>query len=139
MKEKIKNNLEYICVFTITVLLFFFIVFYIKYLNKFIKIPQCFLYKKTGIYCLGCGATRALYSLISGNVFRSIYYNPFVLYIIGVDVYFLITESISKVFKRKNNFFIRNINIYIYIGIFILILNWLIKVIVLKCMGIALI
>ena len=138
MKLKIKNNLEYILILFTTILIILFTTFYIKHLKEFIKIPRCILYEKTEIYCLGCGATRAVYSLISGDILKSIYYNPFILYIITIDGWYLITESISKILKKKNKFFIKNINLYLYLGILILILNWLIKIIMLKYMGITL-
>ena len=126
-----KKNLEYKCVFIISMLVFCLFLFYIMYLNKFIVIPKCFFYKKFGIYCLGCGATRAVYSLSSGDILKSIYYNPIILYLLVVDSGYLITEGISIVLKCKNKFYIKNINFYIYIGFLILILNWIIKMVML--------
>ena len=53
--------------------------------------PQCFLYQTTGIYCAGCGATRALYALLHGRVLTALHDNalfvavlPFVLALAGV-------------------------------------------------------
>jgi hypothetical protein len=37
--------------------------------------PQCFLYRTTGIYCAGCGATRALYALLHGRVLTALHDN----------------------------------------------------------------
>ncbi len=37
--------------------------------------PQCFLYQTTGIYCAGCGATRALYALLHGRVLTALHDN----------------------------------------------------------------
>jgi len=37
--------------------------------------PQCFLYQATGIYCAGCGATRALYALLHGRVLTVLHDN----------------------------------------------------------------
>ena len=34
--------------------------------------PQCLLYNATGIYCAGCGATRALYALLHGRVLEAL-------------------------------------------------------------------
>jgi hypothetical protein len=52
--------------------------------------PQCFLYNATGIYCAGCGATRALYALLHGRVLAALHDNvlfvamlPFLLYVAG--------------------------------------------------------
>jgi hypothetical protein len=52
--------------------------------------PQCLLYNTTGIYCAGCGATRAAYALLHGRVLDALHDNalfiatlPFLLYVIG--------------------------------------------------------
>jgi hypothetical protein len=39
--------------------------------------PPCLLYQMTGIYCAGCGATRALYALLHGNVIAALHDNVF--------------------------------------------------------------
>jgi hypothetical protein len=51
--------------------------------------PQCMLYNATGIYCAGCGATRAAYALLHGRFFDALHDNalfvvalPFILYAI---------------------------------------------------------
>jgi len=37
--------------------------------------PQCFLYRTTGLYCAGCGATRALHALLHGRVIEALHDN----------------------------------------------------------------
>jgi hypothetical protein len=37
--------------------------------------PQCMFYNATGIYCAGCGATRALYALLHGRVLDALHDN----------------------------------------------------------------
>jgi hypothetical protein len=37
--------------------------------------PPCLLYQMTGIYCAGCGATRALHALLHGNVAAALHDN----------------------------------------------------------------
>jgi hypothetical protein len=34
--------------------------------------PQCLLYKTTGLYCAGCGATRALHALLHGHLLEAL-------------------------------------------------------------------
>jgi hypothetical protein len=43
--------------------------------NRHAIYPQCFLYKATGFYCAGCGATRALYALVHGRVLEAMHDN----------------------------------------------------------------
>lgn len=126
-----KKNLEYKFIFIISMLVFLLAIFYINFLDEFISIPKCFFYEKFEIYCLGCGATRAVYSLVAGDILKSIYYNPFILYLLVVDIWYLITEGISIILKRKNKLCIKNINFHINMGFLILILNWIIKMIML--------
>ena len=38
-------------------------------------LPKCMLYKWTGLYCPGCGATRALSALLHGDVKASLHNN----------------------------------------------------------------
>ncbi len=52
--------------------------------------PQCVLYHATGIYCAGCGATRALHALFHGRILEALHDNalfmitlPLLLYVLG--------------------------------------------------------
>jgi hypothetical protein len=52
--------------------------------------PQCLLYNTTGIYCAGCGATRAVYALLHGRVLTALHDNalfvaalPWLLFVAG--------------------------------------------------------
>jgi hypothetical protein len=52
--------------------------------------PQCFFYQTTGLYCAGCGATRALHALLHGRMAEALHDNvlfvsllPFVLALAG--------------------------------------------------------
>lgn len=129
--QKNKRDWTYICVFVATLFIVFSVIFYITYINKIIRIPECIIYKTFGIYCPGCGGTRAVYSLYAGNVLESIYYNPLVLYLVVIDFWYLITEGIAKILKKENKFFAKNIKIYLFLALIILVLNWVIKLLML--------
>lgn len=52
--------------------------------------PQCLLYNATGIYCAGCGATRAAHALLHGRILEALHDNalfvtalPLLLFVIG--------------------------------------------------------
>ncbi|HEV3272973.1 MAG TPA: DUF2752 domain-containing protein [Candidatus Methylacidiphilales bacterium] len=58
--------------------------------NRHAIYPQCLLYNTTGIYCAGCGATRAVYALLHGRVIEALHDNalfiaalPLLLYVAG--------------------------------------------------------
>lgn len=44
--------------------------------------PRCMLYVTTGLYCPGCGATRAAYQLLHGHILTAMHYN--VLFVLSV-------------------------------------------------------
>lgn len=48
--------------------------------------PSCPLYSMTGIFCPGCGMTRAMHALLQGDVIKAIDFNaltPFFILILG--------------------------------------------------------
>jgi len=53
--------------------------------NQHTFYPQCLLYKATGLYCAGCGATRALYALLHGRFFEALHDNA--LFIAALPVF----------------------------------------------------
>jgi hypothetical protein len=58
--------------------------------NRHAVYPQCPLYNATGLYCAGCGATRAIHALLHGRVLEALRDNalfvsaaPLLLYVAG--------------------------------------------------------
>jgi len=58
--------------------------------NRHAVYPQCLLYNATGIYCAGCGATRAVHALLHGRLLEALHDNalfvaalPLILYVAG--------------------------------------------------------
>lgn len=66
------------------------IVLYIYNPARVHLLPPCFLYSTTGLYCPGCGGTRAMHQLLHGNLAMSLRCNvllliilPWLLFLIG--------------------------------------------------------
>jgi len=67
--------------------------------------PQCWLYNTTGIYCAGCGATRAVHALLHGRVLDALHDNvlfvsalPLLVFVIGS---YVLTAWQNKAWPRK--------------------------------------
>ncbi|WP_405353605.1 DUF2752 domain-containing protein [Ruminococcus sp.] len=74
---------------------------------KYITLPPCYLYVLTGIYCPGCGCTRAVFALINGDVLLSLRQNPMIICSILV-LAILYIELVFRAFGKKLRTFLHN-------------------------------
>lgn len=89
---------------------------------------NCKIYETWGIYCPGCGCTRAFLSLMHGNIIESLYYNPTVAYSFIITLMYLISRTVGKIIKKENAKYIMKYNpIYIYIGVGLLVITCIVK------------
>ena len=77
----------------------FTIVIYFKFSDG---IP-CFFYKQTGLYCPGCGITRAFLSLLQLNIYQAFRYNMIVIILLPFFIAYLIYKWIFKGKKKIPN------------------------------------
>lgn len=89
--------------------------------------PECDFFSKTGLYCPGCGGTRAVKSLLRGDIIRSFLYHPFVPYCATMYIVFMLYVFLKKHFKLFKKIF--PVEIVIYIGVGVLLLQWVVKVV----------
>lgn len=55
--------------------------------------PPCPLHELTGLYCPGCGSTRALHCLVRGNLSGALAYNPLMVVSIPVLTFYVVYQS----------------------------------------------
>lgn len=83
---------------------------------KYIPEYKCAFLQTTHMYCPGCGGTRAVFSLLAGNVIKSLCYNPAVVLGALLILYYEITV-IMTIFSEKNKvYYCRSLwPVYIYV------------------------
>lgn len=103
------------------------IVFFVLFGEKIAFGGQtCAFYAVTHLYCPGCGGTRATYYFVKGQIIKSILFNPFVPYTILAYVVFMVNTVLVKTTK-KLGFSKYPASVTIYVGVGILILQWIIR------------
>lgn len=80
-----------------------------------------------GIYCPGCGGTRAVISLLRGEFLTSFICHPLVLYTAVVGGWFLISQTIARVSGRRLNIGMKYRDGYVWAALVIVIANFIVK------------
>lgn len=90
-----------------------------------VRMP-CIFQAVTGLYCPGCGGTRAVKYLLTGQVMKSLQYHPLVLYTALV----VALEGISAMIAKKTGkpeYYLGHEKAFIYFGVGIILVNWIVK------------
>lgn len=95
----------------------------------------CLFNLLTGLYCPGCGGTRAVNYLLHGEVLKSFTYHPLVPYTILVVAAECLTALAAKIF-RKPGYYLGHEMGFVYIGGGIILVNWIVKNVLLVGFGI---
>lgn len=86
----------------------------------------CMFQSLTGLYCPGCGGTRAVRSLLRGDLRMSFQYHPLVLYTVFVFLLEMVLRAVSKRWKRPMDHE-KRVRILILTGAVIVVANWIFK------------
>lgn len=92
------------------------------------RLPQipCILSEVFGLYCPGCGGTRALTALIHGRILLSVWYHPLILYSAVIMGGFMLTQGLHRLgLKRVKGWKFHNW--YLYGAVILLVVNCIIK------------
>jgi len=89
---------------------------------------NCGFYSLTGIPCPGCGGSRALLNLIHGRAWTALRYNAFAVYCCVVYTVYFLSNTISRLSGGKYRA-MRFRESYMFLGLVILILQYVYKVI----------
>lgn len=92
--------------------------------------PTCLFHRLTGLYCPGCGGTRALYLFLRGQWAASFVYHPLVLYTFVTCIYLCIRfllRRISNHFSDKNRSSYRPSAGWLWGALLLVIANFIVK------------
>lgn len=100
-----------------------------------VRVPDCAFETVTGLYCPGCGGTRSVIALFRGKFIRSLRFHPAVPYFFAVYVVFMVKMFLLKHFGIGKEHGGR-ILVFIYIGLGIIFIQWVVKLVLLLVYGI---
>ena len=136
---KLSRNCYYVCLGVGAFLVIGYIIISLLGISIFDLSPYpCALYTVAGIYCPGCGGTRAVNHLIHGHLLKSLWYHPLVPYTAAVAGAYVISHTMNIITKGKVRAMLFR-PIYLYIAIGIVAVNWIVKVAFILFFGIYLI
>ena len=82
-------------------------------------IPPCQFHRWTGLFCPGCGATRAVHFLLRGDWKTSLHYNPMVLLFLPI-ILLLLAQWVYEIFHKQNVHYPLQAKFYLGIAIVII-------------------
>lgn len=87
----------------------------------------CMFHLLTGYYCPGCGGTRAVRFLLQGRILSSFWYHPIVLYVVVIGGWFMLSQTIERMSRGRIRIGMHFREIYMWVALGIIIVNFVIK------------
>lgn len=123
------NRAIYFLLLGLSIIFFIVLAFLKKHavnLENLFAFNHCSFREATGLYCPGCGGTRAFLALLEGDIVKSFIYHPAVLYIAGGIFLFILSHSLNIIFPKKIEAF-KIKPLFFYILIAIILIQWIVK------------
>jgi len=93
----------------------------------------CMFHEITGLYCPGCGGTRAVKALLGGHVVNSFLYNPVVIYSVVMYIWFMGSQFLERLTGGKVKG-LKYRHLYLWLALVIVVVNCLIRnTLLVKC------
>ena len=105
------------------------------WLDRLPQIP-CMFVLVFGMYCPGCGGTRAAKALLEGRLLTSFFYHPVVLYGAVLYLCFMLTNGLSLI-GVKGVRPLKFRNGYLWAGLVLIAVNFVVKNVLLFVFGIS--
>lgn len=89
-------------------------------------VGPCFFYHILGIYCPGCGGTRAVWALLHGKLLLSAWYHPLVPYTAVIFGGFMVTQTLERLHAGRIKGW-KFHSWHLYGAVAVLTANWVLK------------
>lgn len=89
--------------------------------------PPCAFHAVTGLYCPGCGGTRAAFAFCRGHVLTSFLLHPFVPFVGILGIWFMITQTIERLCKKQLKWTLHYSNALLWGALAIVVINFLLR------------
>lgn len=97
-----------------------------KYFFKvFLPNSECIFYRMLGLYCPGCGGTRAVHALLKGHFLESLRYHIAVPFTAILYVYYMGSNAIHFFFRKIKAMRFREL--YLWMVLILVVANFLIR------------
>ena len=87
----------------------------------------CILHNLTGLYCPGCGGTRAVFYLFQGHLFKSLLYHPFVPYAAVFCGWFMASHTVERLSRRRVAVGMKYRDGYLWAAVALILINFIVK------------
>ena len=102
--------------FAAVIAIVIFLKFNIDFIVKFM--PPCIYYSNFGIYCTGCGNTRAVRALLKGDMFLSLRCNPSIVFLSLIFILYMLEPLVHKnLMPRSIKFWALAVSIFLIYAI----------------------
>lgn len=125
-EKTLEDNLYVLGIFFLGISVVAGALIYYVLLPRF-SFPDCVLNAYFGLYCPGCGGTRALVSLLHGHLLQSLWYHPLVPYSALIFGAFMLSQTLARLTRYR---YFRGLSFhswYLYVAIVIVVINWILK------------
>ena len=123
---RLSRNCYYICLIICAIFGIACLVLKILDLDFTDIVVPCSLYTLLGLYCPGCGGTRAMSFLLKGDIVKSFLYHPVVPYTAVLVICYLTSHTLNILTKGKVKAMLFR-PVYFYIMIVIIIVQCIVK------------
>lgn len=89
--------------------------------------PGCVFLRLTGLYCPGCGGTRAVAYLFGGHPINSFFSHPLVPYTAVFGGWYLASHTVERLSKGRFGIGMRYRDVYVYAAVVIVVINCIVK------------